>query len=130
MDRRRHRYAEVEYEQRHRDGKYAIAQRSQTFGALAGNPQGAEKLLDAVTAGKASERLLWEWSVNVRLTKHARVKDRLAKLTRSPLVARRTISTGNAVIRRPRQSVADRPPSRPLQRAGRGARLGARGRES
>ena len=38
MDRRRHRYAEVEYEQRHRDGKYAIAQRSQTFGALAGNP--------------------------------------------------------------------------------------------
>jgi putative heme-binding domain-containing protein len=51
---------------------------------LALNPQSAEKLLDAVTAGKASERLLYEWAVNVRLTKHANLRDRLAKLTRGP----------------------------------------------
>jgi putative heme-binding domain-containing protein len=53
-------------------------------GALAANAQGAEKLLNLVLAGKASERLLWEWGVNIRLTKHAKIRDRLAKLTGGP----------------------------------------------
>jgi putative heme-binding domain-containing protein len=51
---------------------------------LALNPQSAEKLLDAVAAGKASERLLYEWAVNVRLTKHVNLRERLAKLTHGP----------------------------------------------
>jgi putative heme-binding domain-containing protein len=51
---------------------------------LALNPDGAKELLDAVTAGKASERLIWEWSVNIRLIKHPDIKDRLAKLTSGP----------------------------------------------
>jgi putative heme-binding domain-containing protein len=52
--------------------------------SLAGNPQGAEKLLALVMAGKASDRLLWEWGVNIRLTKHAKIRDHLAKLTHGP----------------------------------------------
>jgi putative heme-binding domain-containing protein len=51
--------------------------------ALAATPAGAEKLLDAVAAGKASARLLQERSVDVRLvgSKLPHVAERLAKLT-------------------------------------------------
>jgi putative heme-binding domain-containing protein len=48
---------------------------------LAGSSQGAEKLLDAVAAGKASARLLQEPPVHVRFNRHPKLKDRLAKLT-------------------------------------------------
>jgi putative heme-binding domain-containing protein len=48
---------------------------------LAGSPQGAEKLLDAVSAGKASARLLQEPPVYLRFNRHPKLKDRLAKLT-------------------------------------------------
>jgi putative heme-binding domain-containing protein len=50
--------------------------------SLASSPSGGEKLLDAIEAGKASERLLWEWGINLRLAKYPRTKDRLVKLTR------------------------------------------------
>jgi putative heme-binding domain-containing protein len=51
--------------------------------ALAGSPAGAEKLLEAVAAGKASARLLQEPQVSLRLlgSKLPQVKERLAKLT-------------------------------------------------
>jgi putative heme-binding domain-containing protein len=58
---------------------------------LALTANGADQLLDAVTAGKASERLLWEWSVNIRLTKQPRARERLAKLTRGPSPADRRL---------------------------------------
>src|SRR5262249_22983969 len=50
---------------------------------LAGSPQGAEALLDAVKAGKASARLLLEKPVELRLnqSKLPDLKDRVAKLT-------------------------------------------------
>src|SRR5262249_47686519 len=50
---------------------------------LAGNHEGAEQLLEAVAAGKASARLLQERAVDVRLQQLgiARLKERLAKLT-------------------------------------------------
>lgn len=52
--------------------------------ALASSRPGAEKLLDAVTAGKASARLLQERQVEVKLTGSnlPGLKDRVAKLTR------------------------------------------------
>jgi putative heme-binding domain-containing protein len=51
---------------------------------LAGSPAGADKLLDAVEAGKASARLLQEKAVETPLTAGSRpgVKERLAKLTK------------------------------------------------
>lgn len=51
---------------------------------LAGSPPGAEMLLQAVTAGKASARLLQEQVVQVRLdqTKLPNLRERIAKLTR------------------------------------------------
>ncbi len=51
---------------------------------LAGSGPGAEKLLDAVAAGKASPRLLQERAIEVRLqqTKIANLRERLTKLTR------------------------------------------------
>jgi putative heme-binding domain-containing protein len=51
---------------------------------LAGSPAGADKLLDAVEAGKASARLLQEKAVETPLTAGNRpgVKERLAKLTK------------------------------------------------
>jgi putative heme-binding domain-containing protein len=51
--------------------------------ALAGTKEGAEVLLDAVKAGKASARLLQERSVSVPLenTKLSGIKERVAKLT-------------------------------------------------
>jgi len=50
---------------------------------LAGSPQGAEQLLEAVAAGKASARLLLERPVEVRLSqsKLPKLKERVAKLT-------------------------------------------------
>jgi len=50
---------------------------------LAASPAGAEKLLDAVQAGKASARLLQERPVEIRLQQSnpPNLKDRLAKLT-------------------------------------------------
>jgi putative heme-binding domain-containing protein len=50
---------------------------------LAGSPQGAEQLLDAVAAGKASARLLQERGVETRLlqAKLPNVKERITKLT-------------------------------------------------
>jgi putative heme-binding domain-containing protein len=50
---------------------------------LAGSPQGAEQLLDAVTTGKASARLLQERPVEVKLSqaKVPNLKERVAKLT-------------------------------------------------
>jgi putative heme-binding domain-containing protein len=50
---------------------------------LAGGPAGAEKLLDAVKAGKASARLLQEPAVELRLkaTKLPKLNERLAELT-------------------------------------------------
>ncbi|MBL8798092.1 MAG: c-type cytochrome [Planctomycetia bacterium] len=50
---------------------------------LAGTPQGAEQLLDAVAAGKASARLLQERAVETRLqqAKVPNIKERIAKLT-------------------------------------------------
>jgi putative heme-binding domain-containing protein len=50
---------------------------------LAGSPQGAEQLLEAVTTGKASARLLQERPVEVKLSqsKVANLKERVAKLT-------------------------------------------------
>jgi len=51
---------------------------------LAGSPQGGEKLLQAVAAGKASARLLQEPAIEIRLqqTKLANLNDRIAKLTK------------------------------------------------
>src|SRR5207302_8226316 len=51
---------------------------------LAGSRQGAEQLLEAVAAGKASARLLQEWSVHVRLqqAKLPNFEEQYAKLTR------------------------------------------------
>lgn len=51
---------------------------------LAGSPQGAEKLLDAVATGKASAHLLQERVVQLRLqqSKVSNLQERLAKLTR------------------------------------------------
>lgn len=49
--------------------------------ALANTPQGGEKLLEAVSTGKASPRILVEWGVNVRLNKFPALKERLTKLT-------------------------------------------------
>jgi putative heme-binding domain-containing protein len=49
--------------------------------ALAGNHQGAEQLLAAVRAGKASARLLQEWGVHLELDRYADLKDELTKLT-------------------------------------------------
>ncbi len=51
--------------------------------ALAGTPQGAEQLLEAVAAGKASARLLLEKPVELRLeqTRLPKLKERVAKLT-------------------------------------------------
>jgi putative heme-binding domain-containing protein len=50
---------------------------------LAASPAGAEKLLDAINAGKASARLLQERPVEIRLQQSnpPNLKDRLAKLT-------------------------------------------------
>jgi putative heme-binding domain-containing protein len=48
---------------------------------LAGSPQGAERLLDAVAKGKASARLLQDRGVELRL-KQAKVPDLAARLTR------------------------------------------------
>ncbi len=51
--------------------------------ALAGSKTGAEKLFDAITAGKASARLLQEQAVKVKLAESnlSGWKDRVAKLT-------------------------------------------------
>jgi putative heme-binding domain-containing protein len=51
---------------------------------LAANKDGAEKLLDLVTAGKASARLLQDQGVLVRLerTKPPKLKERIAELTK------------------------------------------------
>jgi putative heme-binding domain-containing protein len=49
---------------------------------LATSLRGAEKLLDAVAAGKASARLLQEGAVPRRLEQHARLKERMAVLTK------------------------------------------------
>jgi putative heme-binding domain-containing protein len=49
---------------------------------LATSLQGAEKLLDAVAAGKASTRLLQEGAVPRRLEQHAKLKQRIAVLTK------------------------------------------------
>jgi putative heme-binding domain-containing protein len=50
---------------------------------LAGSPQGIEQLLEAITAGKASARLLQERAVQTRLdsAKLPNLKERVAKLT-------------------------------------------------
>jgi putative heme-binding domain-containing protein len=52
---------------------------------LAGTPQGAEKLLAAVQAGKASARLLQDRAVALRLTEThlPHIEERIAELTRS-----------------------------------------------
>src|SRR5205807_140976 len=51
--------------------------------ALAGNAEGAEALLQAVTEGKASARLLQEQTIQerLRLAKPANLSERLQKLT-------------------------------------------------
>ncbi|MCS7045524.1 MAG: HEAT repeat domain-containing protein [Gemmataceae bacterium] len=51
---------------------------------MAGSPQGAERLLDAVAAGKASARLLQDPTITQRLrqAKVANLEERLAKLTK------------------------------------------------
>jgi len=49
---------------------------------LAASLGGAEKLLDAVAAGKASARLLQEGAVPRRLEQHAKLKQRIAVLTK------------------------------------------------
>jgi putative heme-binding domain-containing protein len=51
---------------------------------LAGSKNGADKLLDAIAAGKASPRLLQEKSVEVKLSQHnvPAMKDRIADLTK------------------------------------------------
>jgi putative heme-binding domain-containing protein len=48
---------------------------------LANSSQGADYLVEAVAAGKASARLLEERAVQIRLERHPKVKDRVAKLT-------------------------------------------------
>src|SRR5262249_20489516 len=50
---------------------------------MAGTPQGGEKLLQAIEAGKASPRLLQDRAIEIRLqnAKIGNVKDRLKKLT-------------------------------------------------
>ncbi len=51
---------------------------------LAGSRPGAEQLLEAVVAGKASARLLQEWPIHVRLqqAKLANLEEQVARLTR------------------------------------------------
>ncbi len=51
-------------------------------GALAGSRQGAEKLVEAVAAGKASARLLQESAVHVQLDKYPKLKERVTTLTK------------------------------------------------
>jgi putative heme-binding domain-containing protein len=50
-------------------------------GGLAGSRQGAEQLLAAVRAGKASARLLQEWGVHLQLDRYPDLKDEVGKLT-------------------------------------------------
>jgi putative heme-binding domain-containing protein len=51
-------------------------------GGLVAHERGAGKLLEAVTAGKASARLLQEWWVHMQLDKYPKLKDRVAQLTK------------------------------------------------
>jgi putative heme-binding domain-containing protein len=79
---------------------------------LAGSGPGAEKLLDAVAAGKASARLLQEPAVGVRLrqTKVPGLRERLAKLTRGLPPAderlQRLIDQRRAAFRKAKTDVA------------------------
>ncbi len=69
---------------------------------LAGSPAGAEKLLEAVAAGKASARLLQERAVEVRLagSRLPNVRERVAKLTQGLPPADRSLQNLAEVRRR------------------------------